>query len=114
MNEALSSIFLTADAASRDRAGAAASLDAMRWRNTFARLPPAFYTSLNAIPLAAPYLVDISDAEVSSMVVRFQDKWKFERAAAGHCTGEFAFSELNRVFGSKFDHAGVGSVIALP
>jgi len=60
------------------------------------------------------HLVDIQDSEVSSMVSRMQDKWKLERVAAGHCTGEFAFSEMNRIFGSKFDHAGVGSVIALP
>ena len=60
------------------------------------------------------HLVDVSDTEVSSMVTRFRDRWKLERAAPGHCTGEFAFSEFNRVFGSKFDHAGVGTVIPLP
>jgi len=60
------------------------------------------------------HLVDIPDAEVSTMVRRFRDRWKFERVAAGHCTGEFAFSEFNRVFGPRFDHAGVGSVIPLP
>ena len=60
------------------------------------------------------HLVDIPDAEVSSMVTRFRDKWKLERSAPGHCTGEFAFSEFNRVFGAKFDHAGVGAVIPLP
>jgi 7,8-dihydropterin-6-yl-methyl-4-(beta-D-ribofuranosyl)aminobenzene 5'-phosphate synthase len=60
------------------------------------------------------HLVDIPDSEVSSMVGRFHDKWRLKRAAAGHCTGEFAFSEFNRVFGAKFDHAGVGAVIALP
>ena len=60
------------------------------------------------------HLVDVTDAEVSSIVTRFRDKWKFERVAAGHCTGEFAFSEFNRVFGAKFDRAGVGAVIGLP
>ena len=60
------------------------------------------------------HLVDIADAEVSSMVTRFRDKWKFERVAAGHCTGEFAFSEFNRIYGAKYDHAVVGAVIALP
>lgn len=60
------------------------------------------------------HLVDIPDAEVSSMVTRFRDKWKLERGAPGHCTGEFAFSEFNRIFGSKLDHAGVGAVIPLP
>jgi len=73
------------------------------------KIEPRIYTVFGGF-----HLVDISDSEVSSMVGRFHDKWKFERAAAGHCTGEFAFSEFNRIFGSKFDHAGVGSVIALP
>ena len=36
--------------------------------------------------------VETSDAEVSDLVIRFRDKWKFERVAAGHCSGEFAFS----------------------
>jgi len=58
--------------------------------------------------------VDNPDAAVSSIVTRFRDKWKFERVAAGHCAGKFAFSEFNRVFGSKFDRAGVGTVMALP
>lgn len=73
------------------------------------KIDARFYTVFGGF-----HLVDQPDAEVSSMVGRFHDKWKLERAAAGHCTGEFAFSEFNRVFGAKFDHAGVGSVIALP
>jgi 7,8-dihydropterin-6-yl-methyl-4-(beta-D-ribofuranosyl)aminobenzene 5'-phosphate synthase len=48
------------------------------------------------------------------MVMRFRDKWRIERMASGHCTGQFAFAELIRIFGEKFDHAGVGSVVALP
>lgn len=60
------------------------------------------------------HLVDISDAEVTRMASSFRDKWKIERMAPGHCTGQFAFSEFIRVYGSKFDHAGLGSVIALP
>jgi 7,8-dihydropterin-6-yl-methyl-4-(beta-D-ribofuranosyl)aminobenzene 5'-phosphate synthase len=48
------------------------------------------------------------------MVTRFRDKWLIKRMAAGHCTGQFAFAELIRIFGAEFDHAGVGSVIALP
>jgi 7,8-dihydropterin-6-yl-methyl-4-(beta-D-ribofuranosyl)aminobenzene 5'-phosphate synthase len=60
------------------------------------------------------HLAEIPDAEVSSLVTRFRDKWKFERVAAGHCTGEFAFSEFNRVYGKKYDRAVVGAVIALP
>jgi 7,8-dihydropterin-6-yl-methyl-4-(beta-D-ribofuranosyl)aminobenzene 5'-phosphate synthase len=48
------------------------------------------------------------------MVTRFHDKWKFQRVAAGHCTGEFAFSEFNRIYGTKYDRAVVGAVIDLP
>jgi 7,8-dihydropterin-6-yl-methyl-4-(beta-D-ribofuranosyl)aminobenzene 5'-phosphate synthase len=36
------------------------------------------------------HLVDMSDAGVTDMVMRFRDKWKIERMAAGHCTGQFA------------------------
>ena len=60
------------------------------------------------------HLVGTPDVEVTKMVARFKDKWRLERVAAGHCTGEFAFSEFSRVFGQKFDHAVVGAVIALP
>jgi 7,8-dihydropterin-6-yl-methyl-4-(beta-D-ribofuranosyl)aminobenzene 5'-phosphate synthase len=60
------------------------------------------------------HLVDLSDDEVTAMVTRLRDKWQIERMAAGHCTGQFAFVELGRIFGPRFDHAGVGTVIALP
>jgi 7,8-dihydropterin-6-yl-methyl-4-(beta-D-ribofuranosyl)aminobenzene 5'-phosphate synthase len=60
------------------------------------------------------HLVDVADAEVSRMASSFRDTWNIERMAPGHCTGQFAFSELIRAYGSKLDHAGVGSVIALP
>jgi 7,8-dihydropterin-6-yl-methyl-4-(beta-D-ribofuranosyl)aminobenzene 5'-phosphate synthase len=60
------------------------------------------------------HLADVPDADVSGMVMRFHDRWQLDRIAAGHCSGEFAFSEFNRIFGPKFDHAGVGAVIPLP
>ena len=60
------------------------------------------------------HLVDIADGEVTRLALSFRDKWKIERMAPGHCTGQFAFSEFIRVYGSKFDHAGLGSVITLP
>ena len=74
-----------------------------------AKIDPRVYSVFGGF-----HLVSTPDAEVSDMVGRFKDKWKLERVAAGHCTGEFAFSEFNRVFGPKFDHALVGTVIALP
>jgi 7,8-dihydropterin-6-yl-methyl-4-(beta-D-ribofuranosyl)aminobenzene 5'-phosphate synthase len=60
------------------------------------------------------HLVDMPDAQVTEMITRFRDKWRIERMAAGHCTGQFAFAEMIRIYGDKFDLAGVGSVIGLP
>jgi 7,8-dihydropterin-6-yl-methyl-4-(beta-D-ribofuranosyl)aminobenzene 5'-phosphate synthase len=76
---------------------------------TATKITPQMYAVLGGF-----HLVDITDAEVTEMVTRLHDKWRIERMAAGHCTGQFAFAELVRIFGEKFDHAGVGSVIALP
>jgi 7,8-dihydropterin-6-yl-methyl-4-(beta-D-ribofuranosyl)aminobenzene 5'-phosphate synthase len=73
------------------------------------KIDPHFYSVFGGF-----HLVDIADADVTNMVTRFRDKWKCERVVPGHCTGEFAFSEFSRVFGPKFDHSGVGAVIALP
>ncbi len=60
------------------------------------------------------HLVDVPDPEVTAMVARFHDKWKLERVAAGHCSGEFAFAEFNRVYGPKYDRGVVGARIELP
>jgi 7,8-dihydropterin-6-yl-methyl-4-(beta-D-ribofuranosyl)aminobenzene 5'-phosphate synthase len=60
------------------------------------------------------HLVDKSDQQVSEVVNNFQSRWHIERVAAGHCTGEYAQVELERVFGPRHDHSGVGEVIALP
>lgn len=60
------------------------------------------------------HLVDVSDSGITSLTRSFRDKWKIERMAPGHCTGQFAFSEFIKTYGDKFDHAGHGSVITLP
>lgn len=60
------------------------------------------------------HLVDVPDAQVTQLVQELHDKWRVERMAAGHCTGQFAFAELIRVFGNKFHLAGVGAVVPLP
>ena len=60
------------------------------------------------------HLVDMSDDKVTEMVEHFKDKWGIERMAAGHCTGQFAFAELVRIYGDNFDRAQIGSTIPLP
>jgi 7,8-dihydropterin-6-yl-methyl-4-(beta-D-ribofuranosyl)aminobenzene 5'-phosphate synthase len=73
------------------------------------KIEPRMYAVLGGF-----HLVDISDADITDMVMRFRDKWQIERMGAGHCTGQFAFAELVRIYGANFDHAGVGSTIVLP
>jgi 7,8-dihydropterin-6-yl-methyl-4-(beta-D-ribofuranosyl)aminobenzene 5'-phosphate synthase len=60
------------------------------------------------------HLVDLSNDEATALVTRLRDKWQIERMAAGHCTGQFAFVEMGRIFGARFEHAGVGTVLRLP
>jgi 7,8-dihydropterin-6-yl-methyl-4-(beta-D-ribofuranosyl)aminobenzene 5'-phosphate synthase len=74
-----------------------------------AKIDPQIYSVLGGF-----HLVEVPDAKVTEMVTRFREKWRIERMAAGHCTGQFAFAELIRTYGANFDHAGVGTVIPLP
>ena len=55
-----------------------------------------------------------SDAEISRVASALHDKWKVERLAPGHCTGEPTFAHFKRVWGTKYSYAGVGTVIDLP
>jgi 7,8-dihydropterin-6-yl-methyl-4-(beta-D-ribofuranosyl)aminobenzene 5'-phosphate synthase len=73
------------------------------------KIEPRIYSVLGGF-----HLVDASDAEVTEMIMRLRDRWRIERMAAGHCTGQFAFAEMVRIYGASFDHAGVGAVVALP
>jgi 7,8-dihydropterin-6-yl-methyl-4-(beta-D-ribofuranosyl)aminobenzene 5'-phosphate synthase len=76
---------------------------------TVIKIDPQIYSVFGGF-----HLVDVSDDRVTEIVSGFRDKWKIERMAAGHCTGQFAFAELVRIYAANFDHAGVGSIIALP
>jgi len=60
------------------------------------------------------HLLGTSDEKVTATILAFRDKWRIERMAAGHCTGQFAFAELVRIYGPNFDIAGLGSVVSLP
>ena len=73
------------------------------------KIEPQIYTIFGGF-----HLVDVPDARVTELVMAFRDKWRIERMAAGHCTGQFAFAELVRLYGTKFDLAGIGSIIELP
>jgi 7,8-dihydropterin-6-yl-methyl-4-(beta-D-ribofuranosyl)aminobenzene 5'-phosphate synthase len=72
------------------------------------KIDPQIYEVFGGFHLVIP------DAQVTETVVALRDKWRIERVAAGHCTGQFAFLEMIRIFGPRFDPAGVGNVISLP
>jgi 7,8-dihydropterin-6-yl-methyl-4-(beta-D-ribofuranosyl)aminobenzene 5'-phosphate synthase len=60
------------------------------------------------------HLVTTPDSEITRIVTALHDKWKVDRVALGHCTGEPAFAAFQRAFGAHYDYAGLGSVIELP
>lgn len=74
-----------------------------------AQIDPNIYSLFGGLHLASA-----SDQQISQTVQSFHDKWKIDRVAAGHCSGEFAQSEFSKQYGTHHDHAGVGEVIALP
>jgi 7,8-dihydropterin-6-yl-methyl-4-(beta-D-ribofuranosyl)aminobenzene 5'-phosphate synthase len=74
-----------------------------------AQIDPNIYSLFGGLHLA-----NVSDQQVTQTVQDFREKWKIDRVAAGHCSGEFAQAEFSKQFGTRHDHAGVGEVIALP
>ena len=60
------------------------------------------------------HLVTTPESEIARIVTALHDKWKVDRVALGHCSGEPAFAAFQRAFGSQYNYAGLGSVIELP
>jgi 7,8-dihydropterin-6-yl-methyl-4-(beta-D-ribofuranosyl)aminobenzene 5'-phosphate synthase len=60
------------------------------------------------------HLVKTPDAEIERLANALHDKWKVDRIAPGHCTGEPAFAKLRRVFGESYVYAGLGSHVDIP
>ena len=60
------------------------------------------------------HLVTTPESEIARIVTALHDKWKVDRVALGHCTGEPAFAAFQKAFGAHYNYAGLGSVIELP
>ena len=56
----------------------------------------------------------LSDAGIGRVAMALHDRWHIDRIAPGHCTGEPAFAALQRVFGSQYAYAGLGTTITVP
>lgn len=54
------------------------------------------------------HLVTTPVEEIDTLVTNLQTKWKVQRIAAGHCTGEPAFARLKKAYGEKYVYAGLG------
>ena len=59
------------------------------------------------------HLVTTPKADIERLALALRGKWKIDRIAPGHCTGELAFAILQRIFGKRYGYAGVGTLIDL-
>ena len=59
------------------------------------------------------HLVTTPVEEIDALVGNLQTKWKVQRIAPGHCTGEPAFARLQKAFGERYVYAGLGTVVAV-
>ncbi len=64
--------------------------------------------------LGGLHLVKTSDVDIERVANVLHDKWKIDRIAPGHCTGEPAFAKLKQVFGDSYLYAGLGSRVDIP
>jgi 7,8-dihydropterin-6-yl-methyl-4-(beta-D-ribofuranosyl)aminobenzene 5'-phosphate synthase len=60
------------------------------------------------------HLPAASDEQISKVARSLHDVFKVDRLAPGHCTGEPAFAALQKLWGSDYLYAGLGSVIEFP
>lgn len=60
------------------------------------------------------HLVREAEAEVGRVATALHDALQVRRVAPAHCSSELGFKVLRRRFGSRFEPAGLGSVIELP
>ena len=55
------------------------------------------------------HLVTTPVEEIDALVVNLKTKWKVQRIAPGHCTGEPAFARLKKAYGQNYLYAGLGT-----
>jgi 7,8-dihydropterin-6-yl-methyl-4-(beta-D-ribofuranosyl)aminobenzene 5'-phosphate synthase len=53
----------------------------------------------------------LPDAEVERLATALHRTWRVRSVAPGHCTGEYGFAALHRVFGREYRYAGLGTVL---
>jgi 7,8-dihydropterin-6-yl-methyl-4-(beta-D-ribofuranosyl)aminobenzene 5'-phosphate synthase len=59
------------------------------------------------------HLVTTPVVEIDALVENLKTKWKVQRIAPGHCTGEPAFARLRKAYGESYLYAGLGTMVEL-
>ena len=59
------------------------------------------------------HLVTTPVEEIDVLVENLKTKWKVQRVAPGHCTGEPAFARLKKAYGENYFYAGLGTRMEL-
>lgn len=59
------------------------------------------------------HLVTTPVEEIDVLVDNLKTKWKVQRIAPGHCTGEAAFARLKKAYGDNYLYAGLGTRVEL-
>lgn len=57
------------------------------------------------------HLVTTPVEEIDVLVESLKTKWKVQKIAPGHCTGEPAFARLQKAYGKNYLYAGLGTKI---
>ena len=52
--------------------------------------------------------------EIDALVENLKTKWKVQRIAPGHCTGELAFARLKKAYRENYLYAGLGTKVEIP
>ena len=60
------------------------------------------------------HLVTTPAEEIDALVEKLRTKWKVQRIAPGHCTGETAFARLRKAYGENYVYAGLGTKVEIP
>ena len=58
-------------------------------------------------------LVTAPVEEIDVLAENLKTKWKVQKIAPGHCTGELAFARLKKAYGENYLYAGLGTAVAL-
>jgi len=66
------------------------------------------------ILLGGLHLVTTPEDQIDLLVGNLKNKWKLEKIAPGHCTGEPAFLRLQKTYGENYYYAGAGTRLDVP